>query len=1568
MEAAPPPNSAVAPPGVVTCVLLLSPLRGRDGQWRAERRTFPVGDTVDAYLPSTEVLDRVVLNGGVIPPEHYACVRPQAGDELWLYPTWGYVPGLTEALVSIAIGLLITTVSHFLFRPKPNLLPTQNHLTETTEEPTFSFEGIRTAIGPGGVVPVVYGRHRIGGQLLAAAVDQAVIYSDDGVVVPAFPVTAVQYGEPQNIVIVTAPGNDFQTNQHVILQGLIGKPALNSTWQIRKLEGDPDSFVLLFSWGVNIETPYGGGGTATLVGTGGPRTLQALANPPTLSLFLGLCEGPISEIIASSIQINGQPFANFPGVQVFAGAGFPTEPAWAEFGGARNTFADGRTIVPEGVTYTSNGPLHAFILNLVFAQGLYFINEKGEKESNSVYFEYRWAPAGTGAWSPPVPFTVSADRTAPVRLGIRRENLPFQAYDIQIARGGPQHTDELRARFEPTLESVTEYLPNTDTYPYTAWLGLRALATDQLRGALPNITVEVRGRSVRVGTLVPSETWSDNPAWCVLDMLTNKRYGRGVPDSDIDLQAFALYAAYCDQVIDGEPRHTLNIVLDRETRAQQFFLETMGGSRGMLLKSGGLWQPRPTRAETPVMLLSWTMVSNVTLTYLRDVDEINVMEARFSNQDADFEQDVLTWPALAQWPPEIHKASLDLRGVTKPSRIVRALQFELNRRRYENVLLELDASAEALPMQIHDLFRFSHPLPGWGTSGRMQAGSTTTTIVLDEPCVIESGVNYVVYVRYVNDAVEARNVVPAVLGTVRHLVVATPLSAIPEPGLTIWVFGRLDSEANTRIFRVTALQRKSDTTVHLEAVIHNPSIYDDPLASPLPVITTLYNPQGPPPPIVSLVATELTRIQASGASLRVVNLSWDVAELSSGYAPYGGATLLRRTVLSSGQLGQAQGGIVDLGAIVDPNDPNVNYVPLAQVRGHVLDFDDYTVISGGTYQYRVVPVSALGVPNNVGSREVLIQVTGPTIPGYFPGTPRNLRLRGQAVGATEWEGRDCHVEWDAVAPSPLFSETFFVQHYEVQIWAPEQLYLLRSTTVAGNAPNQAVQWTYSYEQNYEDQLHAGYASARRDFEVWVWARTNTGLLSLDPAHILVINPPPDMSSIVPDTTALFEAALINFNQWAEPRDLHHYEVYLDIVNPPVAIYQDVSIAFRKLFPAGLQVGVTYYTYILPYDTFGPGLPSQTSSFIPLSITSEMIGIGTITETNIADDAISTPKLRANSVVASKLVTDVAVITTAAQIANALIGDAHITNLSASKIAAGQIGVQVTVGGSSNVFGSNIFLDGTQRAIFIYDESATLRLRMGRLSPADYGLQIWNSTGGLMWDFESGAQTLGLANLSVTDAKIQNLSATKITAGTIQAAVFLGVGGGVAQASNIVLDGLNRNMVFFDNAGTTRVLLGHQGSNVYGLSIWNALGQLMWHFGDGAQTLGIAPNAVTESLLYTSVGTISVTTSETVIASLTYGTLQSGDQVWVSASATVACTGGRLTLRLREDSIFGSEMHRADFTPGSTTGVTTGLTVQAVFTAVSVLAGKIFAFTLVNSQTGDAVAAQLMSMVALRRQR
>ena len=392
------------------------------------------------------------------------------------------------------------------------------------------------------------------------------------------------------------------------------------------------------------------------------------------------------------------------------------------FGETANTFSDGREISGDpGIVYTTTVPIQGFALNIAFQEGLYFLTEKGQKEDNQTTIQYRYRGVG-GVYTDWSTFDVAAARTSVVRFAIRREGLPLAPHDINLRFAGSRNTQELRAKWMATLESVTELVANVNAYPNTALLGLRAVATDALQGALPNITVLISGRTVRQGSFSAPEAWSDNPAWCVLDLMTHPRYGLHYPDAVMDLAAFGAWAAYNDQIIDGEPRHRLNYVLDREMRAQPLLMELAGSARTILLKSEGLWTPRVTRDETPVQLLNWANVRNLVLTYNRDPDRINVMEGRFLNEEQGFQSDVLTWPSVEHWPSEVRKAALDLRGITKPSRVQRALQLELNRRRFEVLSLEMDCAPDALVLQIHDIFRFSHPLAGLGHVRACAAG------------------------------------------------------------------------------------------------------------------------------------------------------------------------------------------------------------------------------------------------------------------------------------------------------------------------------------------------------------------------------------------------------------------------------------------------------------------------------------------------------------------------------------------------------------------------------------------------------------------------------------------------------------------------------------------------------------------------------------------------------------------------------------------------------------------------------------------------------------------------------
>ena len=843
---------------------------------------------------------------------------------------------------------------------------------------------------------------------------------------------------------------------------------------------------------------------------------------------------------------------------------------------------------------------------------------------------------------------------------------------------------------------------------------------------------------------------------------------------------------------------------------------------------------------------------------------------------------------------------------------------------------------------------------------------------------------------------------------------------------------------------------------------------------------------------------EVTRVEPSGASLRVVNLSWDVAPLSAGFAPYGGAMIQRRTVLLNASGGLGEAGTLALGGVPSPIEGT--YLPLTQVSGHVLDFDDYTVVTGTTYMYRVIPVSQRGVPNNVGAREGMITVTGPTTPGYFPGTVLNLRLKGKTPLDHEFEGRNIDLQWDPPT-GLLFSETFYIQDYIVEVWAPGQLYLLRRTTVPAKTAGETLEWTYTLEQNTEDQLAAGQTGARRDLLILVWARTNTNRVSLTPGQLAVLNPPPDMGDMIPVVTVGFGDSWLSFDQFVEPRDFDHYEVRMDSVTPPLAIYNNIAIAFsgqgnsqRKIALQGLAAGITYYIFVLPWDTFGPGIPSHIVSFVAVALdadsldtippalptgltlttgsvvsddgtiqpwvraswnlnsesdmavyelhffigtspvpttitvshptthvqldnvaggvtirvilmakdkfdnkspftaeasiltggdtvppgvptspeargsfkaavllwvppgdsdyfstevfasntnnlatavyvgegfstfvhrdlatgataywwlrakdtsknvsafvpgplaglaatttttTSADIGNLSITETKIANDSISTPKLQANSVDANKVTTG-ELITLGAQIRNAIITDAHITTLTATKITTGTLQALVSIG-----VGNNLILEGPQRRLYVTDVNGTTRVLLGKLGDltnTQYGLQLFNEFAQLMWNFTTGATTNGISDASITATKIQaativathlrtdtavittsaqianaiignahitNLTVSKLLTGNLGVFVTLGVGG----TNNIQLDGTNRIITVFDELSNARIWLGRLGVGAtdYGLMIFNAAGQTMWDFNSGSSVFGIQNLAVTSA----KIGTAQITSA------------------------------------------------------------------------------------------------------------
>ena len=125
------------------------------------------------------------------------------------------------------------------------------------------------------------------------------------------------------------------------------------------------------------------------------------------------------------------------------------------------------------------------------------------------------------------------------------------------------------------------------------------------------------------GEFKTEKEWTDNPAWCFYDLLTNKRYGVGnyVTENDVDKWSLYQIAKYCDELVsDGfggvEPRFTCNVYLQTQDDALKVLSDMASVFRGMFYYSNGfIYAINDMPEDTPIYSFTNSNVSDGNFTY-----------------------------------------------------------------------------------------------------------------------------------------------------------------------------------------------------------------------------------------------------------------------------------------------------------------------------------------------------------------------------------------------------------------------------------------------------------------------------------------------------------------------------------------------------------------------------------------------------------------------------------------------------------------------------------------------------------------------------------------------------------------------------------------------------------------------------------------------------------------------------------------------------------------------------------------------------------------------------------------
>ena len=201
--------------------------------------------------------------------------------------------------------------------------------------------------------------------------------------------------------------------------------------------------------------------------------------------------------------------------------------------------------------------------------------------------------------------TITGKTTSKYERSHRIELTGDAPWDVRVRRITADSTTSALQN-KTYWESYTEIVDGKFRYPNSAIVGVRIDASQfdniprrsydlkMLKVKVPsNYNVTTRAYTgVWDGTFKVS--WTDNPAWCFYDLLTNSRYGLGdfIPEAQVDKWTLYAIARYCDELVnDGfgstEPRYTCNIYLQNRQEAYTLVNSMASIFKGMPYWSSG---------------------------------------------------------------------------------------------------------------------------------------------------------------------------------------------------------------------------------------------------------------------------------------------------------------------------------------------------------------------------------------------------------------------------------------------------------------------------------------------------------------------------------------------------------------------------------------------------------------------------------------------------------------------------------------------------------------------------------------------------------------------------------------------------------------------------------------------------------------------------------------------------------------------------------------------------------------------------------------------------------------------
>jgi predicted phage tail protein len=574
-------------------------------------------------------------------------------------------------------------------------------------------------------------------------------------------------------------------------------------------------------------------------------TLQSRAYARTLD---AVSEGEVVGLIdgAKSIYLNGTQLQNDDGTFNFENVTFDSRP-----GSNSQTYISGIPAVESengvnvevsadaAVTRTvSNTDVNAVRVTLS-VQSLFKQSDDGKINGTSVDIAIDVQTDG-GGYVERLTDTITGKAQSKYQRSYRVELTGSGPWDVRVRRITADSTD-LKLQNKTYWDSYTEIIDAKLRYPNTALVSMR-FDSENFNG-VPTRAFDMQLLKVKVpvnydpiartytgswdGTF--KTAWTDNPAWCFYDVVTNARYGIGgyIDPAQVDKWALYSISQYCDElVLDGfggfEPRFTCNMYLQSRVEAFKVVQDLASCFRSMVYWASGSLTLSQDAPSDPVALYTQANVLDGVFRYSGSSAKARHTVALVTwNDPADMYAQKVEYvedqEAIARFgvvPTEVVAIGCTSRG--QANRVGRWLLFS---ERYQSETVTFATGIEGAVARPGQVIKVADASRAGSRLGGRVHSATTTTVTLDASVNLGAS-TWTLYAMLPDGTVESRTVSGAVGAAVS---VTSAFTTAPQAGAQ-WILSTSTVEAQT--FRVLSVAEQENGVIEITALKHDPDKYD----------------------------------------------------------------------------------------------------------------------------------------------------------------------------------------------------------------------------------------------------------------------------------------------------------------------------------------------------------------------------------------------------------------------------------------------------------------------------------------------------------------------------------------------------------------------------------------------------------------------------------------------------------------------------------------------------------------------------------------------------------------------